>query len=365
MDLIRYYAQYGPKSTRSEGAASQKNPTAKDSATTSLARSARLKPNPTELSVDSDIEEDDTKEIPLEELRGVLLQLRSNAPALRTQVEQFNKTHTAIDTPVLTRPRPRPPKRVAPSGPPRADRKRRKLVPELKPEPEPEPEPKQEPKHEPGPEIPPALAPVSEPMLSVHEKQPAPSRSKQRVSAVRITPGTLFSARVSTTEERLNALETRLQTLEETCVTREHVASAVDRAIGELEGSGVRSTADRLRALRSSILREDDPVTGGWGPSIGMLVEGEQDGFRKLGVLYEEHDGASRHFEVETMLAGDRETVLESDNEGALLENGLAVINGTMDSENMGAGGSKTAQEDGSENTILKNGVASMDAISI
>lgn len=173
---------------------------------------------------------------------------------------------TAIDTPLLGRPRSRPQKRAAPSGPPRADHKRRKvLVPELelepKPEPEaesepgreilpaplftrnslsrslppkrlvllgppradrkrretlapeePEPEPEFEfqPEPEPGREILPA--PLSDDKSSIPEKKQAIGRNKKRAPRAGGTETrAVLAARLAATEARLDAIEARLQ----------------------------------------------------------------------------------------------------------------------------------------------------------
>ncbi|KAJ7457611.1 hypothetical protein B0H11DRAFT_207379 [Mycena galericulata] len=431
MDLISYHAKHGPKASNANGATSQKTPsgnTAKNLNGTSqqapAAASGRTagRPGLTAIEpVDSDVEEDDSKEVPPEELRVLIGQLRHpTVPPMLAQLMEFNKTHAvecarcigrnqecrvtaqnlrcdhcsvkkllctrsgvfgrwvvrhrfnlsvekaeevwnqgqaeldqpsrkresqpkkerpsakanladvipaevrtsprtpvprirqepkAIATPTpptdtltASRARPRVPKRAAPallSGPPRADRKRRKvLAPEYQAEPElqgPQPEPEfqePEPKPEPEPEraseagreilaAPVSAAPMPHGENNVKPVMLARGAMRRVVPAGstrrRTGPRALLSERVTSTETRLDAFETRLQTLED------RVVSEVDVAIGELEGSGdARVVAERLRALRSSLLREQEhgPVLlthPRWGPSEGLLSESEID----------------------------------------------------------------------------------------
>lgn len=107
MDLISYYAKHGPKTARSDGTTGQKtsgssaakNGTSQQAAAAATpSQSARPSPEPTVIEPsDSDVEEDDTKEVTPEELLVLLSQLRHpTLPPMQAQVEQFNKTHTAV-----------------------------------------------------------------------------------------------------------------------------------------------------------------------------------------------------------------------------------------------------------------------------
>ncbi|KAJ6480104.1 hypothetical protein DFH09DRAFT_1214655 [Mycena vulgaris] len=188
----------------------------------------------------------------------------------RTPIPRVRKAPTgvavAIDAPALVHERPRPPKRTTVSGPPRADRKRRKVEVNLEPGPEPD--------SEAGREILPAPP-------STREPKPALGRDRKRPasSASRLGTRGVLAARVTATEERLDAIEARLPMPLERA-TRQHVVAELDRALAELEGNGdVQGAAQRMRALQASLLEVDGvamPIRTGRGPSEGLL-DGEQD----------------------------------------------------------------------------------------
>ncbi|KAJ7164768.1 hypothetical protein C8R43DRAFT_988348 [Mycena crocata] len=105
MDLINFYAQYGPKIPLVDGAASQKmTPDSKPQEKSAPPAQSAVSTNNTPVSnghsahkpsaPESDIEEDDTKEIPENELILLVRQLRSPTQyAIRPQTIRFNETH--------------------------------------------------------------------------------------------------------------------------------------------------------------------------------------------------------------------------------------------------------------------------------
>ncbi|KAJ7037816.1 hypothetical protein C8F04DRAFT_1091630 [Mycena alexandri] len=146
-------------------------------------------------------------------------------------------------------------KRAAPLGPPRADHKRRKIlgpeVPVIRLEPErhtdPELQPKPESAVQAGREILPAPSSVaaSKKQVRLLVKEPTPAAETDAV----------LSARVTATEQRLDALEVRLHMSE---LGRKRVVGELNSVIDDLESTGdVRTAAERLRAVHASLLQEE------------------------------------------------------------------------------------------------------------
>ncbi|KAJ7134247.1 hypothetical protein C8R44DRAFT_848895 [Mycena epipterygia] len=335
------------------------------------------------------------KDIPVDEQANASNALSSvevrSSP--RTPVPRVRKAPTgittAIDTPLLSRPRSRPQKRAAPSGPPRADRKRRKvLAPELelesKPEPEaesepgreilpaplfthepllspshpqkrlvllgppradrkrretlepeepePEPEPEFQAESEPGREILPA--PLSDGKPSVHEKKQAPARDKKRTPrAGRTETRATLAARLAATEARLDAIEAQLQMPVEPRIEgamRRHVVGELDRAIAELEGN-VQDASERMRALHASLLEDEDDFVlrgGDWGPGEELQFDDEQDG--QLHPVEQEDYVLPNLSGDETVFIGGSDAVPDDDTPTTLVEDDAALPDSTM-----------------------------------
>ncbi|KAF7365515.1 hypothetical protein MVEN_00424600 [Mycena venus] len=211
----------------------------------------------------------------------------------RTPVPRVRKEPASIvapiKTPTLGRARSRAPKRALVSAPPRPDHKRRKVVafetPELKAEPEPTSIPER------GREI--LSAPqferkrmserLNKPLVIT---LPALNKSSEPETAVQEPPSSgspdpHLSARVTETEKRLEAVEAQLRMAELGFVTRRRVVAELDGVIGALEGnSDVHVATDRLRALHSSLLEEEEdlfPANRSWDPSQELLLDDEPD----------------------------------------------------------------------------------------
>ncbi|KAJ6584596.1 hypothetical protein B0H19DRAFT_390341 [Mycena capillaripes] len=104
MDLIQYYAKFGPKSksARSNDEVAQKKSSSsgapiKDSTQQALipavpVHSARLDYHFDD-APDSDVEEDDSKEIPEEDLRSLMRDSSTKSTQMRMHITDFNKSH--------------------------------------------------------------------------------------------------------------------------------------------------------------------------------------------------------------------------------------------------------------------------------
>lgn len=111
-------------------------------------------------------------------------------------------------------------------------------------------------------------------------------------------------------------------TVEQTSVLRERVVSEVDRAMGELEGNvNVQGAMERLRVLRSSILREEkepvkpDPSEG------GLLSEGEQDELQQVREEGFQHARTANDLNRnDSVLTGGSGAVLDDNSKAAFVE---------------------------------------------
>ncbi|KAJ7211801.1 hypothetical protein B0H12DRAFT_387032 [Mycena haematopus] len=235
---------------------------------------------------------------------------------------------TSIEPPILGR----PPKRTVLSGPPRADRKRRKVLDpefefdELQSEEKPEFESASAFNPGNGREILPAPQfgqELPDATGSVPVEKPAPTKSHEHTSTVRARRPdnrALISARLTQTEKRLDALEARLRKTELGLATRQHVVSELNGTIGELEGnSDVQSAAGRLRALHASLLDEEaDSVSAGgvWDPNDEVLIDDEQDG-QEHGVA---PDGVVEDLEGGATAPNGDTSILVENNEPPILD---------------------------------------------
>ncbi|KAJ7202851.1 hypothetical protein GGX14DRAFT_462652 [Mycena pura] len=193
--------------------------------------------------------------------------------SLRTPVPRVRKAPAGISTtiadPVLGR-GDRPNKRAAPpaSGPPRAERKRRKMAAEVSPT----PASASTPAARPGREIIPARVVLRVPGANKSEAVPGSESRALRKGGVSVPADDAdLSARVAATEARLDAIEERLQMPREPSLlehsARQRVVAELGRAIAELEsdGDGVQNATARLRVLQASLLpdlRPDDTEDG-------------------------------------------------------------------------------------------------------
>ncbi|KAF7357579.1 hypothetical protein MSAN_01354300 [Mycena sanguinolenta] len=211
----------------------------------------------------------------------------------RIPVPRVRKEPTGITTSLEVHSRPR--KRTLPSGPPRADRKRRKVTlkvrdpesHELKPEPKSEPEFVSVPNPVNGREILPAPQSDRKPTqsnISRFFKMPALESHEPTniVRARRPDPRTVILSRLAETEKRLDALEARMRTTELGLATRQHVVSELSGVIGQLENNrDLQGATSRLRALHASFLDEETgnvSADGGQDPNFDQIqVDDEQD----------------------------------------------------------------------------------------
>ncbi|KAJ7602205.1 hypothetical protein DFH06DRAFT_1488860 [Mycena polygramma] len=292
----------------------------------------------------------------------------------RTPVPRVRKEPTGITVSLDTRSRSRGQKRAL-TGAPRGERKRRKVVPAapepmapelvVKTEPNPEPELDSEPA-EPGREI--LSAP--EPAEQAQEILQAPLEVRQwnvngqvkklrgrarktTVAARAVEAHPLLDARVTATERRLDELEARLQMAEVERATRRRVVAELDGAIGELEGNGdIQAAAERLRALHSSLLVEEEKEEG---QGQGQEEEEEEEMPVSLGgswdaneefIISDEQDAQLPDVEPEVYIVDDgmvqdldsvssRENVgpaaVEDPSEVPIPEEGFTITDGPMD----------------------------------
>ncbi|KAJ6466290.1 hypothetical protein C8R45DRAFT_1219405 [Mycena sanguinolenta] len=238
-------------------------------------------------------------------------QISASAPStsvrtsLRIPVPRVRKEPTGITTSLEAR--SCPPKRALPSGPPRADRKRRKVILKVSgPESHERPEPKSESESVSanpvnGREI---LAapqskrkPTKQSNLSRFFKEPILESPEPTniVPAQRPNPRALILARLTETERRLEALEARMRTTELGLATRQHVVSELSAVIGELESNGdLNGATSRLRALHASFLDDaagNVSADGGRDPSDQVLVHDDQDDNIALDELVDDVEG--------------------------------------------------------------------------
>ncbi|KAJ7465231.1 hypothetical protein FB451DRAFT_432467 [Mycena latifolia] len=400
MDLISYYAMHGPKKSRSSGSAAKSSADTTKDATTPIGH-GRPEQHGDKAS-ESDIEEDDGREINSEELGAFMRQLRFLSIAEKAKLLEFNRTHPVecttclkqnvecrlsrtsprcegcftrhrscsrtivfqqwmirhkfnlswekadevlksapdiassaevrtsprtpvprvrkppagisvpIDAPALVRERSRPLKRLVVSVPPRADRKRRKIALEIKPDPKPEQ----------GRVILPAPS-SPETRKQVLERK----ETKRTSSGTQAGSRAVLDARVTATEERLDAIEARLQMPRLGHATRQSVVRELGRAIADLEGDGnVQSAIQRMRALHTSLLEDEDVIIP--DPSEGLL-DGEQN--QQLPAVEQEDyfvdDAVVNDLNGGETILADSDTVLGDDTEAAFLavaENGAS-----------------------------------------
>ncbi|KAJ6511942.1 hypothetical protein C8R47DRAFT_1207307 [Mycena vitilis] len=198
----------------------------------------------------------------------------------RTPVPRIRKEPAGITVSLDTRSRSRGRKRALTSAP-RGERKRRKVASAAPEEPEPFVKTEADPDTEldsesvePGREImsAPELAEQAQEILSAPQSQPEVQRNasgqvkkprgrlrKPSVAARAVEARPRLDARLTATERRLDELEARLQMAEAERATRRRVVAELDGALGELEGGGnIQAAAERLRALHSSLLSEEE-----------------------------------------------------------------------------------------------------------
>lgn len=106
MDLITYYAKFGPKVSRSNGDPSSQKSSSSDATSSQQASVPTVPIIPVhngrrpdygfDDTLDSDVEEDDTQEVPHQELLLFIHQMRSPTLAMKAQVTLFNKTHRVV-----------------------------------------------------------------------------------------------------------------------------------------------------------------------------------------------------------------------------------------------------------------------------
>ncbi|KAJ7719951.1 hypothetical protein B0H16DRAFT_1700117 [Mycena metata] len=233
----------------------------------------------------------------------------------RTPVPRVRKEPAGVVVSLEAGTRHRSEKRAAPSAPPRADRKRRKIskseVPVLKLEPERNTDfeqPKPGSAVQAGREIlaaPSSSAGTSKKQVRLLVKKPAPAAE---IDAV-------LSARVTATEQRLDALEVRLQMSE---LGRKRVAGELNSVIDDLEGNGdVRTATERLRAVLAHTeeelgFLERGKVLPPHGPQLVQPPEQNQD-VEQLGTIEREAylvDGAKDFDHGMSMAGPDDSTVI-------------------------------------------------------
>ncbi|KAJ7637506.1 hypothetical protein B0H17DRAFT_495540 [Mycena rosella] len=219
----------------------------------------------------------DKAEEVLERGQALLRSSEAVRTSARTSVPRARKPPAVVvDTPAPVREPSRPPKRPELSGPPRADRDRKRRVvsaPDVKPE------PSKRRKVEPAPELGREILPPR-PSSGPEAKQVVGRDTDHTAFNTRLeAPASLF-ARVTATEKRLAAIEARLEMpmeplgLERT--TRQHILAELGRTISELEVNGdVQGATRRLRALQASLLENVDITPSEEGPSEGVLLDGE------------------------------------------------------------------------------------------